>query len=110
MSHRKAPQVRNDAPGMRGERSRNEDGALRQKRGDTHASTVEEMYHVDLAVRGDKKLSTENGALGVREMAGTSGLSPNCPSSPSEPRSNRPKRLPSNSAPVLDPVGPSRLE
>jgi hypothetical protein len=25
-----------DAPGMRGYRSRNEDGELRQKRGDTH--------------------------------------------------------------------------
>jgi hypothetical protein len=28
-----------DAPGMRGYRSRNEDGELRQKRGDTHIST-----------------------------------------------------------------------
>lgn len=26
----------NDTPGMRGIRSRNEDGQLRQKRGDTH--------------------------------------------------------------------------
>jgi hypothetical protein len=71
MSHRKAPQVRNDAPGMRGERSRNEDGALRQKRGDTHASTVEEMYHVDLAVRGDKKLSNvlkDNGVDSLNDL------------------------------------------
>jgi len=30
-----------DAPGMRGYRSRNEDGELRQKRGDTHVGTIE---------------------------------------------------------------------
>jgi hypothetical protein len=42
---------------MRGERSRNQDGTLRQKRGDTHAGTIEELYHVDLGVRSDKKLS-----------------------------------------------------
>ena len=29
-----------DAPGMRGYRSRNEDGELRQKRGDTHVGTT----------------------------------------------------------------------
>jgi hypothetical protein len=41
---------------MRGQRSRTEAGELRQKRGDTHASTIEALYHVDLGVRGDKKL------------------------------------------------------
>lgn len=56
MSHRKAPAVLHDAPGMRGERARNQDGTLRQKRGDTHAGTIEELYHVDLGVRSDKKL------------------------------------------------------
>lgn len=30
-----------DAPGMRGFRSRNEDGELRQKRGDTHVGKIE---------------------------------------------------------------------
>jgi hypothetical protein len=56
MSHRKAPAVRHDAPGMHGPRSRNQDGQLRQKRGDTRADTIETLYHVDLGVRGDKQL------------------------------------------------------
>lgn len=42
---------------MKGERARTKDGTLRQKRGDTHAGTIEEQYHVDLGVRSDKKLS-----------------------------------------------------
>jgi len=58
MSHRKAPPVRHDAPGMSGERSRTEGGALRRKRGDTHAHTIESLYHVDLGVRDDKHLSS----------------------------------------------------
>lgn len=56
MSHRKAPQVKQDAPGMHGQRSRNEDGQLRRKRSDTHAGTIEKMYHVVLGVRPDKHL------------------------------------------------------
>ena len=47
-----------DAPGMRGERSRNKDGELRQKRGDTHVETIEKNYGVDLGVRGDMHLRT----------------------------------------------------
>jgi hypothetical protein len=42
---------------MKGQRARTESGTLRQKRGDTHAGTIEELYHVDLGVRSDKKLS-----------------------------------------------------
>ena len=42
---------------MKGERSRNQTGELRQKRGDTHAGTIEKLYDVDLGVRSDKKLS-----------------------------------------------------
>ena len=57
MAHRKAPAVRRDAPGMKGQRARNQTGELRQKRGDTHAGTIEQLYHVDLGVRSDKKLS-----------------------------------------------------
>jgi hypothetical protein len=57
MPHRKAPPVRRDAPVMKGERARTEAGPLRQKRGDTKARTIEEQYHVNLGVRGDKKLS-----------------------------------------------------
>lgn len=56
MAHKYAPNVRHDAPGMAGQRSRNENGQLRQKRGDTHAGTIEDMYNVDLSVRRDKHL------------------------------------------------------
>jgi hypothetical protein len=56
MAHRKAPPVRHDAPGMKGERARTDSGTLRQKRGDTRAGTIEELHHVDLGVRSDKLL------------------------------------------------------
>lgn len=45
-----------DAPGMRGIRSRNESGRLRDKRDDTHMGTVERQYHRDFGVRADKQL------------------------------------------------------
>jgi hypothetical protein len=38
----------NDAPGMRGDRSRNDNGELRQKRSDTHIGTIEQKYNLDL--------------------------------------------------------------
>lgn len=47
-----------DAPGMRGYRSRNDDGELRQKRSDTLVSTIEKKYDVDFGVRGDMHLGT----------------------------------------------------
>jgi len=47
-----------DAPGMRGYRSRNEDGELRQKRGDTHVGTIEKKHGRDFDVRRDTHLST----------------------------------------------------
>lgn len=47
-----------DAPGMRGNRSRNERGPLRQKRNDTLVKTIEKEYDVDFNVRGDMKLGT----------------------------------------------------
>ena len=51
--------VKHDDPDMRGQRSRNKtDGRLRQKRGDTHARTIEREYDVDLGVRGDTHLDT----------------------------------------------------
>lgn len=56
MSHRKAPPVRHDAPGMTGQRGRNHPGPLRRKRSDTTANIIEQQYHVDLGVRGDKRL------------------------------------------------------
>jgi len=39
-----------DAPGMKGIRSRNENGRLRQKRSDTHVGTIEQEYKVDFGV------------------------------------------------------------
>lgn len=47
-----------DAPGMSGYRSRNNDGELRQKRGDTHMGTIEEQYGRDFGVRSNMHLST----------------------------------------------------
>jgi hypothetical protein len=47
-----------DAPDMKGQRSRNADGRLRQKRGDTHVGTIEEQYDVDFGVRSDMHLDT----------------------------------------------------
>jgi len=49
---------KNDAPGMRGCRSRNERGPLREKRGDTHIGTIEAIYGVDFRRRKDMHLDT----------------------------------------------------
>lgn len=48
----------NDAPGMRGNRSRNKDGQLREKRGDTRVDTIENQYNIDIGMRGDAHLDT----------------------------------------------------
>jgi len=45
-----------DAPGMRGYRSRNHDGQLRDKRDDTHVGTIERQYDRDFGVRSDMQL------------------------------------------------------
>lgn len=57
-----------DAPGMRGHRSRNLNGELRQKRSDTHMSTVEEQYGRDFNVRSDMKLGTYLKKTGVKSL------------------------------------------
>lgn len=49
---------KNDAPGMKGNRSRTDQGPLRQKRGDTHIGTIEEQYGLNLDVRSDMHLET----------------------------------------------------
>ena len=49
---------KNDAPGMKGCRSRNSSGPLREKRGDTHIGTIEEQYGIDLGARSDMHLDT----------------------------------------------------
>ena len=45
-----------DAAGMRGYRSRNSNGQLRDKRDDTHIGTIEKKYNLDLDVRSDMHL------------------------------------------------------
>ena len=47
-----------DDPFMRGSRSRNQNGLLREKRGDTHVETIEKKYGADLGARGDMHLET----------------------------------------------------
>ena len=41
---------------MRGCRSRNKSGLLRDKRDDTHIGTIEKQYGIDLGVRSDMEL------------------------------------------------------
>ena len=48
----------NDAPGMKGDRSRTESGPLRRKRSDTHVGTIEQRYGRDFGVRSDMELGT----------------------------------------------------
>lgn len=57
-----------DAPGMKGKRSRNADGQLRQKRGDTHVGTIEKQYGVDFGVRSDMRLDTLLKREGVESL------------------------------------------
>jgi len=47
-----------DAPGMKGYRTRNNDGELRDKRDDTHMGTIEKRYGRDFQVRDDMHLGT----------------------------------------------------
>lgn len=47
-----------DAPGMKGYRSRNEDGHLRKTRSDKHVETLENQYGVDFGVRGNMHVGT----------------------------------------------------
>lgn len=47
-----------DAFGMRGYRTRNENGELRDKRNDTHISTIEKQYDIDLKAKGNMHLGT----------------------------------------------------
>ena len=47
-----------DAEGMRSQRSRNQDGQLRDKRDDTHMGTMERQYDRDFGVRSDMELGT----------------------------------------------------
>jgi hypothetical protein len=60
-----------DAPGMKGYRSRDENGRLRDKRDDTLVRTVEEKYNLDFGVRGDMQLGTlleREGVTSLKEL------------------------------------------
>lgn len=47
-----------DAPGMKGNRSRNKNGLLRNTRDDKHVGTLEEQYGLDFGVRGNMHVGT----------------------------------------------------
>ena len=64
MAHR----CSNDAPGMRGCRSRNEDGQLRDKRDDTLIGTIEKQYGINLGVRSDMELGTYQEKTGTKSL------------------------------------------
>ena len=65
MAKKKSP---NDAPGMRGDRSRTKAGPLREKRGDTHVGTIEKQYGLDLGVRSDMRWDTYKKEKGVASL------------------------------------------
>ena len=58
----------NDAPGMRGNRSRTKKGPLRQKREDTRVDTIEKKYGIDLDMRGDAHLGTALKRHGAKSL------------------------------------------
>ncbi len=63
------PCTTHDDPSMAGCRARNEnDGQLRQKRGDTIVETIEKEYHVDLGVRSDTRLDTLRARTGQNSV------------------------------------------
>jgi hypothetical protein len=57
-----------DAPGMRGNRSRNENGQLRTTRGDKHVGTIEREYGRDFGVRSDMRVDTLLRRTGKRSI------------------------------------------
>jgi hypothetical protein len=57
-----------DAPGMRGERSRNQNGLLRDKRDDTHMGTIEDQYGRDFDVRADMHLGNYLKQQGIESL------------------------------------------
>jgi hypothetical protein len=59
------------ASSMHTDRTRDDDGELRRKRGDTLVRTIEQQYNVDFDVRGDMRLDTlrdRTGAASIEEL------------------------------------------
>jgi hypothetical protein len=64
-----------DAPEMRGDRSCNENGELRQKRIDTYVGTIEKQYGRDFDVRSDmhlSKLLEQEGVASLNDLINSS--------------------------------------
>lgn len=57
-----------DAPGMKGQRARNQNGLLRDKRDDTHIGTIENQYGLQLDVRSDMHLGTYLKKEGIKSL------------------------------------------
>lgn len=63
--------VKNDAPRMKGQRGRNDNGPLREKRGDTQMGTIEKIYNRDFGVRSDMELDNflnKNGLNSLNDL------------------------------------------
>lgn len=60
--------ARQDAEGMKGYRTRNENGQLRDKRDDTHMGTIEKQYGRDFNVRSDMQLGTYLKEHGIKSL------------------------------------------
>lgn len=63
--------VQHDAPGMRGERARNQGGQLRRLREDETVKTFEETYNIDIGRRSDMHIGTlmkENDVDNVKDL------------------------------------------
>ncbi len=59
------------AKGMNTDRTRDNDGELRQRRGDTLVGNIEKDYGVDVCVRGDMRLDTlrkQTGLTSVQDL------------------------------------------
>jgi hypothetical protein len=56
------------ATGMHTDRTRDDDGELRQKRGDTLVGNIEREYGVDFGVRSDMRLDTLRDQTGLTSI------------------------------------------
>jgi hypothetical protein len=65
------PKQHPQATGMHAKRTRDEDGQLRQERGDTQVGNIEREYDVGFGVRGDMRLDTlrqQTGLTSIQEL------------------------------------------
>jgi hypothetical protein len=60
--------VKKDAPGMKGNRSRNLNGELRDKRDDTKIGNIEKQYNRDFGVRSNKLLGNYIKEVGITSL------------------------------------------